>query len=88
MTKPKIQIKEDIISRMVGGKGILLDPETDEMRHLNDAASFLWARLLEAPLSADELLAAFLDEFEVEDEAIARADVEAFLATLSARGFT
>ncbi|MBU0552109.1 PqqD family peptide modification chaperone [Myxococcota bacterium] len=86
MTAPKAQIKEDVISRVVGGKAILLDPQTDELRHLNEPASLIWSLLLDGPRAAAELEAALLEEFDV-DAATARADVAALLATLRAAGF-
>jgi len=63
---------------------LVVDPRTREVHLLNATATRVWD-LLEAPLTPDALLALFLDEFDAPAEAL-RADVEALLAELGAKG--
>ncbi len=61
--------------RVIDFKGIMT---------LNDTGYFLWKRLLEE-ISYDSLLAALLEEYEV-DEATARMDIDEFLQTARESG--
>ena len=51
------------------------------MVRLNSTGAFLWNKLTEADQTEDSLVAALLDEYEV-DEATARADVQKLVAAL------
>jgi hypothetical protein len=61
--------------RVIDFKGIMT---------LNNTGYFLWKRLLEE-ISYDSLLAALLDEYEV-DEATARKDIDEFLQSARESG--
>ena len=51
------------------------------MVRLNETGAFLFGKLTEADQTEDSLVAALLDEYEV-DEATARADVQKLIAAL------
>ena len=70
--------KEHIAWREFDGEGILLDLRTSMYLAANPTATVLW-RMLDAGTTRDALIAALIDEFEV-DEQRARADVERFIA--------
>lgn len=81
-----MKIKDGYILRTIAGDNVVL-PSGDEldlsiMITLNDTGRFLWERL-EKGAEADELVAALLAEYDV-DEATARAGVDAFVAKLEA----
>lgn len=81
-----MKIKDGYILRTIADDNVVL-PSGDEldlsiMITLNDTGRFLWERL-EKGAEADELVAALLAEYDV-DEAIARAGVDAFLEKLKA----
>lgn len=81
-----MKIKDGYILRTIAGDNVVL-PSGDEldlsiMITLNDTGRFLWERL-EKGAETDELVAALLAEYEV-DEATARAGVEAFVEKLEA----
>ncbi|MEZ4466175.1 MAG: PqqD family protein [bacterium] len=74
-----------VVSRVIDGRALLLDAGQDRIERLNDVGSFIWALIRERRHAAEALAEAVQAEFEVEP-AEARADVQAFLAELEARG--
>ncbi|MCA9525868.1 MAG: PqqD family peptide modification chaperone [Myxococcales bacterium] len=74
-----------VVSRVIDGRALLLDAGQDRIERLNDVGSFIWGLIRERRHGADALAAAVVAEFEVA-EAEARADVQAFLDELEARG--
>ena len=52
---------------------------------LNESSKMLWNKMSEGEFSADDLVNALLDEYEV-DEATARKDVEALLESFRKEG--
>ena len=52
---------------------------------LNDTSLFLWKKMEGCDFTAEDLLKALLDEYDI-DEATARKDVEAFVAQLLKEG--
>jgi PqqD family protein of HPr-rel-A system len=63
---------------------LVVDPRTRQVHLLNPTATRVW-ELLEAPRTPDALLGLLTEEFEAGADAL-RADVEALLADLSAKG--
>ena len=69
-----------VVCRRIGPETVLVPVRTasDSMSHifaLNDSSALVWDRL---PATIDELVALFIAEYEVEEDA-ARADLEALL---------
>lgn len=84
-----MKLKDGFVLRTVAGETVVL-PSGDEldlnmMITLNDTGRFLWEKL-EVGAEADQLVAALLAEYDV-DEATARAAVERFVAKLNDHGF-
>lgn len=80
-----MRIKEDFILRTVAGNHVVVPVGTQNLNFrgmitLNGTGAFLWEQLKEER-SEEELLAALLSEYEV-DEATAKAGIEAFIAKL------
>lgn len=73
-----------VVSRIVEGQAILLDTTQDRLERLNAVGTFIWARIKEKRHDLDSIHAALLGEFDVEP-AQARADLDAFIAALTAR---
>lgn len=80
-----MNIKKELIKREIAGDTVLVPVgrtvlETNGLFVLNELGSYLWDLL---PAAADEsaLVTAVLKEYQV-DEATARADIRAFLASL------
>lgn len=81
-----MKIKDGYILRTIADDNVVL-PSGDEldlsiMITLNDTGRFLWERL-EKGAEADDLVAALLAEYDV-DESAARAGVDAFWEKLKA----
>lgn len=79
-------IASHVVSRIIQGRALILDPERDEIQQLNDVGSFLWSLLIQGNSSQHYLVQALLDEFEVDSE-MAQIDVQDFLQELLTRGF-
>lgn len=80
-----MEIKKELIKRSIAGDVILVPVgktvlSSNGLFVLNELGGFLWD-LLPGAKDADALLAAVLEEYEV-DEATARADIEEFLDSL------
>lgn len=71
-------------SRNMGGGVVVLDLDKSRYLTISGSGVFLFG-LLQAEHDRDELIAALLAAFEV-DEDTARRDVDAFIADLSAAG--
>ena len=81
--------KESFLLQNVGGENLLVPigaqvMDTNGIITLNETAAFLWEHL-EAERSEEELAAALVGRFEV-DEASAAADVGTFIAELQENG--
>lgn len=72
-----------IAARLIGGRALILDPETEALRRLNDTGSFIWSLITERRHTRATILAALLAEFEV-DHDTAAADLDALLAEFEA----
>ncbi len=85
MTRPtRYRRRSSTRFRKVFEEGLLLDQEVARLHVLNPVAAFLW-ELLAEPRSADELLQAILEEFDV-DPRTARSDIQDFLDETTAAG--
>lgn len=84
--EPDMKAKSGFVLRNIVGEKILM-PTGDNIGKfkgtilMNDVSAFVWEKL-QTPMSRDDLLAAILDEFEVE-ESVAAADLDALLAKLN-----
>ena len=84
-----MQILKELIKREIAGDTILVPVgksvyDSHGLYMMNELAAFLWERLPEATDEA-ELLAAVLEEYEVDAET-AQADIAAFMADLRKLG--
>ena len=84
-----MKIKKDFITRNVAGETVVVPTgeaasRLNGMITLNETAAFIWEFLQESH-TREELLAAMLDEFEV-DETCAKADIEGFTEMLMENG--
>ena len=84
-----MRIKDDFITRTIAGETVVVPTgeaaaRLNGMITLNETGAFIWHFLREAH-TKEELLAAMLEEFDV-DEADARADIEGFTGVLLAQG--
>lgn len=84
-----MKIKEGFILRQVAGENIVV-PSGEELNlnlmiTLNNTGRFLWERL-EKDTTEEELLAAVLEEYDVDEER-AKESVAAFLKKLSENEF-
>lgn len=82
-------IKKELLKRQIGGESFLIPMgktvyDSNGMFILTELGAFLWDLLPQAE-SAEELVQAVLEEYEV-DEATASADIDAFLRKLEIMG--
>ncbi len=82
-TERKLRHAPDAVWRRYDEQVAVISLDVSRVRLFNGVGSFLWERSDGA--SVDELVQAVCARFAI-DEATARADVEAFVADLSARG--
>lgn len=85
-----MRIKKDFTMQKVGGSYIAVAVgETSKTFHgmvrLNETGAFLWQRMSEADVTEEELIAALLDEYDV-DRATAARDVTALTKQLKDGG--
>ncbi len=85
-----MKIKSGFVLRSVGGENIVvpvgeMSKQFHGMINLNDSGAFLW-RLFSRSCTVDEAVKAVKEEYGVED-AVARQDVEKFVAVLEESGF-
>lgn len=84
-----MKIKKDFITRTIAGETVVV-PTGEAAVHLNgmitlnETAAFIW-NFLQETHTKEELLAAMLEEFDV-DEADALADIEGFTGALLEQG--
>lgn len=85
-----MKIKNGLLLKEVAGEYIVVsvseDLNLDGLVTLNDTAVTLWSALEKGVDSTDALIAALLDEYEV-DEALARKAVDAFISRLEELSF-
>lgn len=80
-----MKIKDGFALRNIAGCNIVVplakaSDSFNGMITLNESAAFFWS-LLKKDTTVDEMVSSTLSEYEI-DEATARKDIEAFLATL------
>lgn len=84
-----MKLKDGFVLRTVAGETIVVPTgatlDLNMMITLNGTGKFLWEQL-EKGVEAEELVAALLEEYEV-DEATAKAHVAAFVEKLNGHGF-
>jgi hypothetical protein len=78
------EIPEDVVFRDLDGEGIVLNLATGTYFGLNPTATRVW-QMLSDRKSEPEIVAALVDEFEVE-QMTATSDVDALLRELVAKG--
>lgn len=84
-----MKIKKEFITRTIAGETVVVPTgaaaaRLNGMITLNDTGAFIW-KFLQEEHTKEELLAAMLEEFEV-DEACAREDIEGFTGVLMEQG--
>ena len=83
-----MKLKEGLVLRQVAGEYVVLatggEVKINGMITLNETGALLWKKL-EAGAEAEDLTAALLAEYEV-DEATAKAHVQTYLARLGEIG--
>ena len=83
---PSLVVSARVVSRVIQGRALVLDPSRDEIQQLNEVGSHLWALLIEGGQTEESLARSLVERFEVElDEAL--SDVREFVHELLARGF-
>lgn len=70
---------------LVDDDAFVVDPETDDIFHLNALGRALW-KMLEHPQSLAELISTVTDAFPDTPHTTINADTEAFMTTISQRG--
>lgn len=80
-----MKIKDGFIIRKIGGKNVVVavgkrSLEFNGIIRLNETGKFLWEQL-KNDITEEQLTAALLDEFEIDDVS-AKNDVAAFIAKL------
>lgn len=76
--------RPDVVARAVGDEMILLDLESGIYYTLNPVGALVW-KGLEARSSFDDLLAAILADFEIDQETAA-SDIQSYVDDLTAQG--
>ena len=77
--------KSDAVAwRVVDGHAVVISLEDGVMHDFNETATAIWTRVVEGK-PVHDIVSSVREEFEI-DEGEAAADVEAFLAQLSAAG--
>jgi hypothetical protein len=71
-------------SRILAGEAVVLTPMNSKIHGFNETGSRIWELLAKEP-TVGELVAQIHREFQVSEEQ-ARADIEAFIEDLKARG--
>lgn len=83
---PTVRPAPDVVAERFGSETVVLDPEADRYVRLNGTGSRLWAAIeIDSEASVEELVAVLVGEWDVSPER-ARADVDAFVAVLEAKG--
>jgi hypothetical protein len=84
MTTTRYRQNPRAAGRIIDGHAFVVTPNDNKLHTLNPAGTEVWTCAKDG-CTADEAAAALTRRFEV-DDARARADAEAFLADLVARG--
>jgi hypothetical protein len=84
-----MRIKEDLMLRNILGEWIVVPMgerllEFNGMIKVNESGAFIW-KFLEKGAEREEIIAAMLEEYEI-DEAAAAAELDEFIETLSKAG--
>ena len=80
----KIQVSGDVVTRSLAGEAVLLDLASGTYFGLDEVGTRIW-QLLGEHGSADAVVAALLDEYDVE-EAQVRADLDRLIRELHGKG--
>lgn len=75
---------EGIAWRMIEGEAVLVNVRSDEVMHLNPAASFLWSSL-DGKLSIGDIACCMTEEYDVDPDT-ALADALEFAGSLVEQG--
>jgi len=81
--KTKVRRKSDVASRNIAGEVIILSAKDSMLHSLDEVGSVIWD-LLKEPRTAEEIVSALLDQYQV-DRATLEKDVLEFLNTLLER---
>lgn len=81
-----LEVATHVVSRLIQGRALVLDPQKDEIQQLNEVGSHLWTLLTEGGHTRLSLARSLTEGFEVELEE-ALMDVKDFVQDLSGRGF-
>lgn len=71
--------------RVVDGEAVIVHADSSAYYGLNSTGTFIWEAIATAPLAAEEIAARLGERYGLEGHA-ARADVDAFLASLGDEG--
>ena len=74
-----------VIERAVGDQIFLVNPENEEIYHLNVTGTALW-RLLAEPISLEDAIAVLQDAFPDEDRTDIETDVAALFTEFAGHG--
>ena len=80
----KIQVSGDVVTRNLAGEAVLLDLASGTYFGLDEVGTRIW-QLLGEHGSAEPVVAALLDEYDV-DEARIRADLDRLIGELHGKG--
>ena len=85
-----MKIKKDFTYHTVGGQHVVVpvgaaSRDFNGMIRLNEVGAFLW-KFLENGAETEDLIREIMNEYDLDDEARARADVEAFVKSLQEVG--
>lgn len=75
--------RDDLAWRDIDGRVVIVDSSDSQLHDLSDVATFYWL-LMDGTRSVDDLLAAAMEDFDV-DGATARADLEELLGVLASK---
>ena len=79
-----LNLKPDVVARSAGDEMILLDLETGVYFTLNPVGAAIW-KCLESGLEGAAILAAVVEQFEV-DEQTAKSDIHEYISDLISEG--
>ena len=77
-----MKVEKEFVLREIAGDYVIIPTGKTVLISVNDVGAFLW-ELLQNDVSMEALVAAVLDEYEV-DETTAREDIQEFLDALVA----
>ena len=85
MTAPRYRQKPGVHVRQVDDQAFLADPDTDVLFHLNSIGTAVW-RLLEQPITADEITGLLVDAFPDAGKEQITGDVSSLLNHMTLNG--